>query len=83
MTFAPIIKGHEGKPMIKKMTVFVVTIFIFAGIHVSSAQQSAKVPRIGVLLPSPTGFKTYFGAFRESLKELGYIESQNVADEYR
>ena len=44
------------------------------------AQQPAQVPRIGVLA-------TYdwppFGAFRQELRDLGYIEGHTLAMEYR
>jgi putative ABC transport system substrate-binding protein len=50
----------------------------------AGAQQPAKVPRIGFLLPGPMAFRTHlWEAFREGLRELGYVEGQNVAIESR
>jgi len=46
------------------------------------AQQSSKVWRIGVLASAP-GDSPLFGAFREGMRELGYVEGQNVRFEYR
>ena len=47
------------------------------------AQQSAKAV-IGFLnSASPDGYAPQANAFRRSLKELGYVEGQNVSIEYR
>jgi putative tryptophan/tyrosine transport system substrate-binding protein len=42
------------------------------------AQQPAKIPRIGILDDAPM-----WQAFRHALRELGYVEGQNIAYEYR
>ena len=50
----------------------------------AEAQQSAKVPRLGYLsagLSSPTPARTE--ALRQGLRELGYVEGQNIVIEYR
>ena len=46
------------------------------------AQQAAKLYRIGILSPElpPPGF---LEAFRQGLRELGYVEGQNIAFEIR
>jgi putative ABC transport system substrate-binding protein len=50
----------------------------------ASAQQPAKVPRIGVLwLYSPTIASPFAEAFRQGLRGLGYVEGQNIALEER
>ena len=50
----------------------------------AEAQQAGKVPRIGVLgVLSPEGTAPYASAFREGLRELGYVEGQNVTIEWR
>src|ERR1700730_7983635 len=41
-------------------------------------QQATKIPRIGVLDDAPM-----WQAFRQALRELGYVEGQNIAYEYR
>jgi putative ABC transport system substrate-binding protein len=51
---------------------------------VAQAQQPKKVPRIGYLLAGdPTTESIRFEAIRQGLRELGYIEGQNIAIEYR
>jgi len=48
------------------------------------AQQSQKVPRIGVLLPgTAASFALRTKAFLEGLRELGYIDGQTVAIEWK
>ena len=42
------------------------------------AQQSTKIPRIGIIDDSPI-----WNAFRHGLRDLGYLEGQNIAFEYR
>ena len=48
------------------------------------AQQPAKVPRVGwIWLGRSAGNPTEAAGFRQGLKELGYIEGQNIVVEYR
>jgi putative ABC transport system substrate-binding protein len=47
----------------------------------SNAQQAAKGQRIGVILASPPG--PAYEAFRQGLRELGYIEGQNLTIDLR
>jgi putative ABC transport system substrate-binding protein len=48
------------------------------------AQQSAKVPRIGFLgTASPSAASTRIEAFRQGLRDLGYVEGKNIVIEYR
>ena len=42
------------------------------------AQQSGKIPRVGILDDAPM-----WQAFRQALRELGYVQGQNIAYEYR
>ena len=50
----------------------------------AEAQQPKKVPRIGYLSTSdPAGESARSEAIRLALRELGYIEGQNIAIEYR
>ena len=48
----------------------------------AEAQQPKKVPRVGLLRPgSPPD--PYADAFRQGLRDLGYVEGKNIAIEYR
>ena len=47
------------------------------------AQPAGKVPRVGFLLGFSPGPSREVDAFQRGLRELGYIEGQNIAIEYR
>ena len=49
----------------------------------AEAQQVAKVPRIGYLVGSLAGDPHRTEAFRQGLRDLGYVEGGNVVIEYR
>ena len=48
----------------------------------ADAQQAAKIPRVGLIRPG-TAPDPYVDAFRQGLDDLGYVERQTVALEYR
>src|SRR5207244_5435618 len=72
--------------MIKNVLVFIcslLTVFLLT-VSLAQAQQPKKVPRIGYLSAfEPTTESTRSEAIRRALRELGYIEGQNIAIEYR
>ena len=66
-------------------TVLLLIGFIFASVHSTEAQQPAKkLHRIGYLsVLDPARESIRAEAIRQGLRELGYIEGQNIAIEYR
>jgi putative tryptophan/tyrosine transport system substrate-binding protein len=47
------------------------------------AQQTAKVPRVGILSPAPSETAATLAAFREAIHDLGYIEEKTIALDFR
>ena len=70
----------------KKATVsgFALSALLF-GLCVSvEAQQQKKIPRIGLLISSsPSPVSSRVEAFRQGLRELGYVEGKDLVIEYR
>ncbi len=66
---------------------FVLTLAlgIFVAPLAGDAQQPAKVPRIGFLLPGtlPATVSPANEPFRQALRDLGYVEGQNITLELR
>jgi len=59
------------------------TVFLITG-SLAEAQQPKKVPRIGYLgATSASSESLRHEAFRQGLREVGYIEGQNITIEYR
>jgi putative tryptophan/tyrosine transport system substrate-binding protein len=70
--------------MNKKILFSILAVVIVAFVHPAEAQQPKKVHRIGYLSPSdPASDSSRFEAIRLALRDLGYIEGQNIASEYR
>jgi putative ABC transport system substrate-binding protein len=68
--------------MKKKITVVTLCAILFALSFSAHAQQPGKVPRIGYL-SLRSGFGVNDEASRQSLRELGYTEGQNIVVEWR
>src|ERR1051325_7715496 len=68
--------------MNKRFLISIFAVVIFASAHPAETQQPKKVPRIGYLTTgSPSSASVR--AFQQGLRDLGYIESQNITIEYR
>lgn len=48
-----------------------------------AAQQAGKIYRVGFLWDSPTVWPLALEAFRQELRDLGWVEGENIAIEYR
>jgi putative ABC transport system substrate-binding protein len=56
---------------------------LLAAIEAAAAQQGGKVYRIGFLWDAPAVWPHALEAFRQGLRDLGWIERQNIIIEYR
>ena len=64
--------------------VVVLALGVFARPLVGEAQQAGKVPRVGLLgTATPSLMAPWINAFRDGLRQHGYVEGQNVVIEYR
>ena len=68
--------------MSRKIAVWLLATFLLTAASPAEAQQPRKVPRIG-FFRGPDYPSTYTEAFRRGLRELGYVEGQNLVIEYR
>ena len=67
------------------LSISVLATLIFGWVDLAEAQQAGKVYRIGFLTGRATGGRTgaSYDAFRQRLRELGFVEGQNLVIEYR
>jgi putative tryptophan/tyrosine transport system substrate-binding protein len=70
------------KIMGKKQFGLFTFLFLIAG-KLAEAQQRVKVYKIGLLLRHLLPSSSSIEAFRQGLREFGYLEGQNIAVEYR
>jgi|RhiMetdeSRZDD1v2_1073273.scaffolds.fasta_scaffold158151_2 ABC-type uncharacterized transport system substrate-binding protein len=69
---------------LKWLAVSVIAFVLGLAGTVAQAQQPKKVPRIGFLNPiSPSTISARVEAFRQGLRELGYVEGKNIVIEWR
>src|SRR5215831_14230255 len=70
--------------MSEKVVGLVLCAMLFALCSSAQAQQPKKTPRIGYLIgSSPSADAARYEAFRQSLRELGYVEGKNIVIEAR
>ena len=67
-----------------KILVYMLPVFILGTIHLAEAQQPEKIPRIGYLTAGArSAAEAREEAFRQGLREFGYINGKNIIIEYR
>jgi ABC-type uncharacterized transport system substrate-binding protein len=70
--------------MSKKILVFALGAMLSALSFPAEAQQPGKIPRIGLLISASASTDQHRAtAFSKGLRDLGYLEGQNIAVEYR
>jgi putative ABC transport system substrate-binding protein len=69
------------------MSAWVLVAFVLTNVALAEAQLPSKIPRIGFVQrrhpPTPTNPDPLADAFRQGLKDLGYIEGINIIIEHR
>src|SRR5437773_12214744 len=73
-------REHRSRFMRRKFFGFALSAMLFALCFSAHAQQPAKVFRIGYLAAGGSGPPQ---AFRQGLRDLGYVEGKNITFEYR
>ena len=73
--------SRQGSVVSKSVLCLALCALLYALCASAEAQLPTQVPRIGFLGAAPEPARTE--AFRQSLRELGYVEGQNITIEYR
>jgi putative ABC transport system substrate-binding protein len=78
------VNRDRKKDMKKKITILALCALLLALSVPAKAQQPKKVPRIGFLAATkPAAVAARVEAFRQGLRELGYVEEKNIIVDYR
>src|SRR5215813_1694078 len=71
-------------PMFRSIVICLLLTVLLFTISPADAQQPKKIPRIGFLTASSASSQaSRLDAFRQGLRELGYVEGKNIVIEYR
>ena len=75
---------REEKKMKRRIFAVALCTVLFALCVSAHAQQPSKIPRIGLLFTAtPSAAAARIEAFRQGLRELGYVEGKNILIEQR
>jgi len=74
-----------ARPVVRRRLTGLLVVLLLSATPLAGEAQVAKTPRIGLLLPgSPSPeYERRLDAFRQGLREFGYIDKQNILLEYR
>jgi putative ABC transport system substrate-binding protein len=76
--------NSQGSGVSKSVVGFALSALLLALSFPLHAQQRERIGRLGFLgFNDPVSTKEFVGAFRVGLRELGYVENQNIIVEYR
>ena len=77
-------EGWSRREFLRAATVAGTVGFLGLGSEAAEAQQPARIPRIGILIPSSASLNSArVEAFRQRLRELGYVEGKNILIDHR
>ncbi len=65
------------------LSIFLLAILISGWVNSAEAQQAGKVYRIGYLSSDVARIPHRIEAFRQGLRDLGYVEGKNIVIEWR
>ncbi len=78
------VDGWSRREFLRAATLAGTAGFLGLGSEAAQAQQPARIHRIGILIASSaSSFSARVEAFRQRLRELGYVEGKNIVIEYR
>ena len=69
--------------MVARTLVLTLTIIIGVTVPLVDAQQPARLHRVGLLFAASNFIEPFADAFRQGMRELGYIEGKNYVLEIR
>src|SRR4030095_10993028 len=76
--------AHRWGVAMKQLFSILLIVAVVVVAAMAQGQQPVKVPRIGFLATvSPSTISDRVEAFRQGLRELGYVEGKNIVIEWR
>jgi putative ABC transport system substrate-binding protein len=73
-------RGHRLR---RRTLIAGLAVLLLAPRRPSAQQASAKIPRVGILTQADNERTPMLDAFREGLRDLGYVEGRNIVLEFR